>query len=323
MQQLKSIHYLRAAAAIMVVVFHIYSNVPFMSPYVENVFWLRGGVDIFFVISGYVMVKSTENRTVLPKQFITDRAKRIIPMYWIATFATMMQIDGQWAFKLKSSLFIPALHPETKMMQPVLEPGWTLNYEMFFYIIFTISLFFNRRHQIPFVATCIFGFVFFGLSVDGSRIFEFYGRPIILEFLMGMLVAKLKFNWPKISLPAGLLLMYALQPLNLDRIFALGIPAMLIVAGAISAEKYVRSSQIMDLLGSASYSIYLFHLIALGMIVYLHPLLGLSHFTFVILSLLGCLICGCAFYWALERPIIAYFSKQKNNLAEPKHAGIS
>jgi exopolysaccharide production protein ExoZ len=311
MQQLKSIHYLRAVAAIMVVIFHIFNNVTFMRAYAGSVYWLQGGVEIFFVISGYVMVKSTENGSVSPKQFITQRAKRIIPMYWIATVATMMQIDGRWDFKIKSFLFIPAQHPENKMMQPVLEPGWTLNYEMFFYVIFALSLFLNRKHQVPFVATFIVTMVFLGLSVDGNKVYEFYGRPIILEFLMGMMIAKMPIRWPIAFLPAGFLLMYFLQPYSVDRVFKLGLPAMMIVAGAISAEIYIRHSKILNLLGSASFSIYLFHLITIGIILHLYSAIGLNHFTFLIISLIASLICGCAFYWTLERPIIAYFNKQK------------
>ncbi len=323
MLQLKSIHYLRAIAALMVVVFHIFSNVTFMHPQLDLVYWLRGGVDIFFVISGYVMVTSTENRSITPGHFMVQRAKRIVPIYWIATFATMMQIDGLWDLKLKSFLFIPAMNPTINMMQPVLEPGWTLNYEMFFYAIFALSLFSVRKYQFPIVAALISTTVFFGWLVDGSSIFEFYGRPIILEFLMGMAIAKFRFRLPAATFPAGFLLMYFLQPLSLGRIIELGIPAMLIVSSALSAEKYIKKSRILDFLGSASYSIYLFHLLAIDAVVYSYPHLGLNHFSFVGIAFMACLISGCAFYLTLERPIIAYFNASKTTQIRAENQQIA
>ncbi len=311
MQHLKSIHYLRAIAAIMVVVFHIFSNVEFMHPDLDKVNWLRGGVDIFFVISGYVMVKSTKDRDISPTHFIAQRAKRIIPIYWIATLATMMSIDGQNYFKVMSFLFIPAMNPETHVIQPVLAPGWSLNYEMFFYAIFAMSLFSRQIYRFSIMAISLASLVLIGLLFEGSDIFDFYTSSIIIEFLFGMALAQFGVKLPVLAFPVGFILMFAMQPLALERVFSMGLPATLIVAGAIAAEKHMPDWEIAHLLGSASYSIYLFHLLALGFMVAISPYLGLNHQAFIGVSLVFILASGCAFYWALERPIIAYFASVK------------
>jgi exopolysaccharide production protein ExoZ len=318
MQHLKSIHYLRAIAAIMVVIFHIFSNIEFMRPNVEKVYWLRGGVDIFFVISGYVMVKSTENRDISPAYFIVQRAKRIVPMYWIATFATitMMQVDGQWNFKLMSFLFIPAMHPDFPLMQPIVEPGWTLNYEMFFYAIFALSLLTQQAHRFAAIAFSFTLLVLLGLTSEWPDIFEFYSRPIIIEFLLGMALANYKIKMPMIAAPIGFFLMFGMQSLQLERVFSLGLPAMLIVSGSLSTEKHLPHWKIANLLGSASYSIYLFHLLALGLVLHFFTYTGLNNSMFAGASMIFILVSGCAFYWILERPIIAYFSKSKTYQTE-------
>ncbi len=314
MPQLRSIHYLRAVAAVMVVVFHIFSNVDAMRPDLQSVYWLRGGVDIFFVISGYVMVTSTKNRSISPMQFITHRAQRIIPIYWIATFITMIQIEGLWELKLKSLFFIPAMNPSINRMQPILEPGWTLNYEVFFYVVFAIALFAQRKFLFPIVAAALSVLVLLGFYIDGTEIFEFYSRPIILEFLLGMLIANSSIRLPALCFPAGFILMYFLQPFSLDRVFEFGLPAMLIVAGAVSAEEHIRPSRIFNLLGSASYSIYLFHLLTLEAIIFVYPYfhLGGNKMLFIYISLLFALTSGCLIHLALEKPIITYFISRKN-----------
>ncbi len=321
---LKSIHYLRAVAAIMVVVFHIF-NLDFMVKDLDYVYWMCGGVDIFFVISGFVMVRSTANRDISAGRFMIQRAQRIIPLYWIATFAAMMEIQGQWGLKLYSLFFIPTMNPEIQKMQPVLEPGWTLNYEMFFYVIFALSLFFKDTYRFLLVMIVMVGLVALGMAIEGGDLFEFYCRPIILEFVGGMAIARFGWRVPVAALPAGLFLMIVLQPLMLDRIFALGIPAMMIVAGALSAEKHVPEWKFAELLGSASYSIYLFHLLALGFVFKIWSYTEWSNAAFVAIALPFVILTGCGIHWALERPIIAFFSalKAKRQNAASLQSGVA
>lgn len=312
-QNFRSIHYLRALAAVLVATFHIFSNLKFMRADLDSLYWMRGGVDIFFVISGFVMVQSTSDRNISPKAFITQRAQRIVPMYWIASVVTITQIPGQWWLKIQSLLFIPAMNPKTNMVQPILEPGWTLNYEMFFYVIFAFSLLLKESYRFVAVAAILALLVIAGLTVEGGVLLEFYCRPIIIEFAMGMAIAKFGIRLPIFALPVGFALMIILQSVAMDRIYLLGIPAMMIVASALSAEQHLPKWKFADFLGSASYSIYLFHLLALSALVDIWPYIGLGKEIFAVAALGFMLLVGCGMYWAVEQPIIAYFASRRAN----------
>jgi exopolysaccharide production protein ExoZ len=311
MQQYVSIHYLRGLAAIMVCIYHIFSSTEFTLDQLEHVYWMRGGVDIFFVISGFVMVASTSGRQVAPRAFMTQRIQRIAPLYWIATLTVALQTPGQWDLKIQSLFFIPAMNPAIAKMQPILEPGWTLNYEMFFYLVFSLSLILRETRR--FFAVCIF---FVGLSVCGlmlksGDLVEFYCHPIILEFVLGMAIAKFGIRLPAMAVPIGLLAMVLLQPVGVDRVLALGLPAALIVAGALSVEDRLPKWQLADLLGSASYSIYLFHLFAISMIVPFWPYGDEGRPMFFGVALISVLLVGCGIHLALEKPLIAFFASRK------------
>lgn len=78
--RLLSIHYLRAIAAIMVIVYHVFSHRLVPVPNAGAVVWLKQGVGIFFVISGYVMVSSTARGDVSAGQFLWRRLRRIAPI---------------------------------------------------------------------------------------------------------------------------------------------------------------------------------------------------------------------------------------------------
>jgi exopolysaccharide production protein ExoZ len=85
-EQLWSLHYLRAFAAIAVVAFHRLSGGSHPFPLGEY------GVDIFFVISGFIMVALTVRRDITAKRFLLDRVARIVPLYWLATISTFILI---------------------------------------------------------------------------------------------------------------------------------------------------------------------------------------------------------------------------------------
>nr|WP_232247679.1 acyltransferase family protein [Pseudomonas putida] len=109
------------------------------------------GVDIFFVISGFVMWVTTEGKNKGIREFWVSRILRVAPLYWVFTcvlvaaallmpslFFNSRAVDP--VFLLKSLFFIPALNPDVGDVTPVYTIGWTLTYEMFFYAIFGLSL---------------------------------------------------------------------------------------------------------------------------------------------------------------------------------------
>lgn len=159
---IRSVQYLRGIAAMMVLLHHVYRTMLINRGYLPD--WLHNavagsfssGVDIFFVISGFVIYLSISERPKSPLQFLSDRIARIAPAYWLYSgiFALII-IYYPWthpssAFELshfiKSLLFIPARNPADMNYYPTLIVGWTLNFEMAFYLIMSISLVFGVKY---------------------------------------------------------------------------------------------------------------------------------------------------------------------------------
>lgn len=140
-QRIDSIQLLRAVAAIAVVTQHV------PIPIFGDGLW---GVDLFFVISGFIMCHATARSG---RNFFLKRIIRIVPLYWLGTLfiyalaLTLPQLLNTTTANpvdlLKSLLFIPFIKGGIPV--PIVFQGWTLNYEMFFYGLFWISLLVSRR----------------------------------------------------------------------------------------------------------------------------------------------------------------------------------
>ncbi len=112
------------------------------------------GVDVFFVISGFIMwsISARESR---PAAFMVNRIVRITPLYWLATgvmiFGALAGLFPRVVLTpdhiVNSLLFIPHVSPSNHQVWPLLVQGWTLNYEMFFYALFALTLFAPRALQ--------------------------------------------------------------------------------------------------------------------------------------------------------------------------------
>ena len=196
---------LRFVAAMLVVLAHSTAMVN-ERMHLDMFKWRAGwsGVDIFFVISGFVMAISS--RTLLQrangwKIFITRRLIRIVPLYWVATTLKLATIIALPALALDSPLelwntiasylFIPTFDDTSLLAAPLLKVGWTLNYEMFFYAIFTLALFLGKS---PLKFTAAIFAIAVAVNLFSTPKFPYaYGflEPILMEFVMGMLVAKL------------------------------------------------------------------------------------------------------------------------------------
>ena len=170
-RSIQSVQALRALAALLVVFEHV--DMAKVGAF---------GVDIFFVISGFVI--AYVSRTDTPARFMLKRLFRIIPLYWSATVLVfLVACLAPWALKsttndlgdlIKSLLFIPYMK-DSGAVQPVLFLGWTLNYEMFFYAIFAVSMvIWPKMPAIP-ATVAILSLIVFGLVFEAS----FDSRPIL------------------------------------------------------------------------------------------------------------------------------------------------
>jgi exopolysaccharide production protein ExoZ len=239
---------------------------------VGNAGYGAAGVDLFFVISGFIMANVAEGRTA--GGFMTDRLWRIYPLWWIAAVPWLFMVPRGPIFVASTLTLWPIYGPA--YFVPVLKVGWTLSFELLFYLGMTVAI--ATRAWVPLAAYALF---LLGALTTSSALLHFVGNPMALEFLMGVAVARLpRRRWMGWLIPVGVALLAVagsntgdvestLSPqFALSRAFLWGFPAALIVLGTLSMEKVFdnRRFRIPVALGDASYSIYLFHpIIAYGL----------------------------------------------------------
>jgi exopolysaccharide production protein ExoZ len=286
--EVKSIHYLRGLAALLVVFHHSIIQLAPVRDHYAHVEFGQAGVDIFFVISGFVIYLSNGKGRLGSGEFLKRRIIRIVPLYWLATLAVVaVAVVAPRFFATttltaqdvaQSLLFVPAYSAAfPSQIWPVLVPGWSLNYEMFFYLVFAVGLLVARERLLLFLVATLGILVVAGLLLDPHLApLKSYTDLRLLEFLFGVLLARLYLDMGLkglsglgILLPAGLLLLAispALPMLQLGKIPPWALPAALIVTGALAMEKLLvsTSSPLLQLMGDASYALYLSHLFTLG-----------------------------------------------------------
>lgn len=279
-----SVQALRALAA-WIVVFHHFMQVFFdfkADNGIETLLATRGqvGVDIFFVISGFVIYVSTRNKHLSPPQFLLHRAARIVPAYWLYTAITAAviyfasDVMPEYGLSLKglilSILFIPTENPAGYGYYPILPVGWTLNFEMLFYVVFAASLALKRGWRLRGV---VLGIVMINtLFAHQPFISNFYTDPIILEFLLGLGIGAVHFRhgipagrwWPPgLALASAAALLCVSDPAGLTRFLAWGVPSALLVIAFIAMESRIGDNRAVKAMGDWSYSTYLLHVIVL------------------------------------------------------------
>ena len=321
---LYGIQYLRALAALAVVVFHAAER----SGYAFAIG--AAGVDVFFVISGFIMWVIADRRPLSPGRFLADRIRRIVPVYWLAT---AVMVAGALAglfpnlvltleHVVASLAFVPARSPSTGALWPVLVQGWTLNYEMFFYLVFAASLVLPARLRLPVMAAVFAALVATGYAVASDNpLFETYTRPILLEFVAGMLIGRLWLAGHVPSRPLAIALIatslagflaIALLKLPFDE-WTCGPLACALVCGTAALE---RNGQIPlfrtpAMLGEASYSIYLWHTFAISVIAKAGATLALPAPVIFATSIGAGTIAGLCGYYLVERPLLRAAERRK------------
>lgn len=277
-----NIQALRAFAAICVAISHATSNEGVKAGFSFG----ASGVDVFFVISGFVISYITAFDS---SQFVLKRLIRIVPLYWAGTLGLFVlawfeprllhHTTADPVMLAKSLFFIPYRQPLGPF--PLLILGWTLNYEMYFYAMFAVGLRISAKHARPICAALILlVFAATKFVAPASTFSAFYGRDVVLEFLFGMMACQLLQSLPStfapaprrgpgfalalLGLAAGLagLLLDARFAGRVSRLWAEGIPALVIVCSALILEFRYRTAErgrLLLLLGEASYVLYLVH----------------------------------------------------------------
>jgi exopolysaccharide production protein ExoZ len=323
MQNLKtivSIQYLRALAALAVVVFHAATRTDLSFTVGQ------AGVDLFFVISGFLMVSIT-GPTTQPLSFMRDRIVRIVPLYWLATtllivvallgFAPKLSLEIDYI--VKSYFFVPAYMPNSSEIWPVLVPGWTLNYEIFFYVLFaSIILIFKNKYRFIALAVILSFFVGIGMIFQlKSAIFATYTNPILLDFVFGALVATISQRIIKLPQYLGHILIAvsfamlttfeAIFPSS-SRFLKYGAPAAILLIGVLMLDMQMPTSialRAFKFLGDASYSIYLWHPLAISLTTKIAKNFALTATFEILLGLVVGTCVGIMSYLAIEKPMMS------------------
>jgi exopolysaccharide production protein ExoZ len=336
MQRILSIQYLRAWAAMMVVVYHA------LQATTSRFHIGAAGVDVFFVVSGFIMASLTFTKDATPASFMWRRIIRIVPLYWMATLLALAlslvrpnffhAFDPSPENTTLSLLFIP--HHSATGLAPVLGQGWTLEYEMFFYAVCALGLFLPPANRLKMLCALLALLVTLGtvLQMPGPMA-RVYTGPLLLEFMAGVALASLwcKQRMPRPAFGAAALVLgvclFAAQAAHVAafsgvRVLDWGVPAILLVLGALSLEaaQRVPLSQTGLLLGDASYSIYLMH----GFVV--SGFLWFFSDAPLVVRVLSCvagtsILAICSHLW-FERPVAAWLkSIRARLLARP--SGLS
>jgi exopolysaccharide production protein ExoZ len=343
---LPNIQLLRAVAAYLVVFVHLSELLPEtpITTFLRNKGY--SGVDLFFVISGFIMVYTTSLKKISGSQFLINRIKRIVPLYYSVTFFVFgIAVTFPFIFQntfadvyalAKSLAFIP-FEKSPGHIYPLYYLGWTLNYEMFFYLIFALSLSLWYKKRVIVCSMVILGLVLSRVnsSEPGNLILYFYSRPIMLDFSLGMLLALFRdqilaimhrisaLPWLTLFLGVvGLLTASSFFPIGTaffpptNTFVAFGLPAALIATAAIGLND-VRTRgqpwQIIQEIGNASYSIYLSHFLIVGGLITFANHLNLPPTLRIIIAALTIPVTamvGICLYRFFELPVATFLRRR-------------
>lgn len=308
------------------------------------------GVDIFFVISGAIMTIVLSKNSIGPIIFLKKRCIRILPLYWILSFALYIHIlifkSGLVPYQVifKTLTIFPIFdQPITGSsyhigigLFPLLQVGWTLQFEFLFYFIIAGCLFFSKKFASIIASFILLIAVLLGMAFNkcSNLQFLFITNPLMIEFVLGAICGWLYLN-KKINISNGicyLLLMIALSiigidiiltiwhgfhylsqlPLYLKILLGFQAPTFFLVLSLLLLEKNAkfRINTFFTWLGEISFSTYLVHVLVLGTLSKCCQKLNLlNHNLFILISIPLCIVAGYAVHFFLEKPIISFFNR--------------
>lgn len=349
-KKLELIQACRGIAALLVVYFHVhqFSQLKLNHTFLGGVFAFGGaGVDFFFVLSGFIIFYAHRfdigQRQKL-KPFVVKRLIRIYPLYWLITLAILPiyflvptfgeGYERNFDVILKSL----ALYPQSHF--PILIVGWTLSYEIFFYVLFGLAIALKPRFSKLILlawltSVCIFSYFELQNQIVSnpphwiSFIFNFHNLEFVLGCLAAYLVCQERVPFGSVWLILGSILFLGAgfadnyQASHIPDLFAYGVPSMLIVLGAATLDMKgaIAVPAWLSYLGDTSYSTYLIHYpclsaslmiaIALNLTSWLHPTLLMSGLAII------SVIAGCLTYQYVEKPLISLLRQKLVPRSQP------
>jgi exopolysaccharide production protein ExoZ len=314
--RLDSIQVLRAVAALLVAVSHIQKEIgtnlnntglDWAKLYISGQF----GVDIFFVISGFIMVYVTKNEPSgfkPARDFFLKRVIRVVPLYWVMTVVTIVlsivlsdhknHNDLRPEYVAASFFFIPWLRIDGNFT-PVLGVGWTLNFEMLFYVLFAAAMLVHKKLRLLTMTVIFVSLALAGLFIARENVqIWIWTRQIIIEFLLGAFIANaLLKGFSVTSIQAWIMFIVGVvwwqvashtlaDPTDSEvRLLGWGVPAALIFAAVVLVKRNEKRAsndwisvnikgplvKLFTRIGDGSYSLYIFHMFVVRLVSLILP----------------------------------------------------
>ncbi|WP_371397700.1 acyltransferase family protein [Fretibacter rubidus] len=344
---LYNIQALRAIAALLVVFAHLPGIELKHSPdqILPSIVMLGiSGVDLFFVISGFIMVYVTWNtphniRNV--GRFLFARFTRIYPVYWLIAVLVyiawrlrpeLISFDPDATNLWRSFLLLP------DQTYPMLKVAWTLIHELYFYLIFALCLCLPKRFLM--VGLTVWAAAIVLLQNSGfcplSPTWRLMINPMGLEFYMGAVIGWLYMRrddvgplaWPILILGVLAFMLALIYQSNIavdpfpnytQRTVLFGIPSALIVYGIVNVERRgAEAPQSLSTIGNWSYALYLSHVLTLSALGYLWAMFAGDRawdniFILPIMVVISTMVSSVVWY-GFEKPLLRYFGGLRQRL---------
>jgi peptidoglycan/LPS O-acetylase OafA/YrhL len=349
-QKIFSIQVLRGLAAVLVIHSHAIGHQMKLNngeAWQRQFFHLSSfgavGVDIFFVISGFIITLVARKfvRAHGCQDFFAKRLLRILPIYWALTLIELIHAfvrhpeRSPLTTTIKSIILLP-IFDQDNFIFPIISLGWTLSFELYFYLVVAVFLLFKRKNFMVQLIAFMGSLVCIGLFVSeiSNPMFRFMTNPIIIEFLLGCLIGILYLSGSRLkpNVSYGLLGLATFiflgtiifgngdtsraETILIDnkapiRLLLWGLPSAALVAGLLFLElnQRLQFNKQLILLGDASYSIYLTHYFALTVFTkfWYIPHLPFPD-LFIILAVIFATFVGTGFYLVVEKKLLHYLN---------------
>jgi exopolysaccharide production protein ExoZ len=302
---------------------------------------------LFFIISGFIIA------TVLPgyirakgwKEFFVKRLTRIIPLYWFLSLIAALTIAkysvSDKAVVLKTIFFFPFFDVK-KFYSPIIPFGWSLSYELYFYLLVGLLLFFHVKKMSLISISLLFSLSIIGFLINPSNVFfRFTTSPLLIEFAIGIITAliyknisnsctirKLKVTSLVIAVAGAILMLTTILTGYKDlseagtvinsnhsalyRCIVWGIPCGMLVCGLTLAEKtkLFTVPKLLIEIGNASYSAYLIQGLAITYFTIIYKRFVNSYAdAFILLCTITCVLVSIPVHIYIERPLIRKTNK--------------
>lgn len=297
------------------------------------------GVDLFFAISGFVMIHAARrglpsgaNLALARRQFAMRRIIRIVPLYWL-----MLGFVVAWGWRFGPARDVAdvvhgfAFLPYASAMAqgrivPPLDVGWTLNYEMLFYAVFALCLAARPQITVARVATVLAVAVACGMALTLPQPLAYWTDPIVLEFTGGMGIALLHGCGVRLSAPLRLALLALAVALVLpdwagpgagnagwNRTVTWGVAGWLVLSAAVLGPCRLPAAPLWNWGGDVSYALYLVHmpLLMVAQFVWRHfrlPYGPAQAWAFALGMILASLLAAAVLHALFERPVTRWFN---------------